>query len=244
MPRITAHRGRLCAHDAENALGSIDATVAAGVTAIEVDLRTSRDGAIFLLHDDTLERCTDGEGNIAQAADSYLLGLRLTDGQAPIPTFAQLLAWMADHRQVTVMLDLKGADSAQVLEALAQRDVAQQAILLTFSETATDEAISIAHDATVSMLVTDAAVLLRSSSHKLAYYLPQNADLSLFRAAAETGRPIITDALMPVPGGSLDQIATTSGDAVYRQFCDSRAITYLVTDRPLAAQRAVGDAAR
>lgn len=60
-PKIVAHRGggKLAP---ENTLAAIDVGASFGHTMIEFDAKLSRDGQIFLLHDDTLERTSSGAG--------------------------------------------------------------------------------------------------------------------------------------------------------------------------------------
>jgi len=60
-PAIVAHRGggKLAP---ENTLAAIDVGARYGHTMIEFDAKLSRDGQIFLLHDDTLERTSNGWG--------------------------------------------------------------------------------------------------------------------------------------------------------------------------------------
>lgn len=60
-PHIVAHRGggKLAP---ENTLAAIDVGAGFGHTMIEFDAKLSQDGQIFLLHDDTLERTSNGWG--------------------------------------------------------------------------------------------------------------------------------------------------------------------------------------
>ncbi len=60
-PRIVAHRGggKLAP---ENTLAAIDVGARLGHKMIEFDVKLSRDGHIFLLHDDNLERTSNGWG--------------------------------------------------------------------------------------------------------------------------------------------------------------------------------------
>lgn len=60
-PRIVAHRGggKLAP---ENTLASIDVGAKYGHKMIEFDAKLSKDGEIFLLHDDNLERTSNGWG--------------------------------------------------------------------------------------------------------------------------------------------------------------------------------------
>ena len=62
-PQVVSHRTN--AGDApENTLAGIEAAVRDGCAAVEVDVRASADGALVLLHDETLARTT---GEIGRA---------------------------------------------------------------------------------------------------------------------------------------------------------------------------------
>jgi glycerophosphoryl diester phosphodiesterase len=61
LPRLLAHRGAL-RYAPENTLASLRAAARLGATWVEFDVQRSRDGRLFLLHDDGLERTTDGAG--------------------------------------------------------------------------------------------------------------------------------------------------------------------------------------
>ena len=60
-PHIVAHRGG-GKRAPENTLAAIDTGARHGHTMIEFDVKLSRDGYIFLLHDDNLERTSNGWG--------------------------------------------------------------------------------------------------------------------------------------------------------------------------------------
>jgi glycerophosphoryl diester phosphodiesterase len=49
----------------ENTLAAFRKAVALGVDALEMDLHVTRDGEVVVIHDETLDRTTDGQGNIA-----------------------------------------------------------------------------------------------------------------------------------------------------------------------------------
>lgn len=71
-PHIVAHRGggKLAP---ENTLAAIDVGARFGHTMIEFDAKLSADGQIFLLHDDTLERTSDGIGIAGRLSWAQLL---------------------------------------------------------------------------------------------------------------------------------------------------------------------------
>lgn len=70
-PRWIAHRGG-GALAPENTLAAFDAGAAHGFRMFECDVKLSADGVAFLLHDDTLDRTTDGDGPAGMQAWSEL----------------------------------------------------------------------------------------------------------------------------------------------------------------------------
>lgn len=75
IPRIIGHRGAK-AHAPENTLASVRLARAHGARWVEVDVKLSRDGAPVLMHDERLERTTDGRGEVR---DMDLADLRRLD---------------------------------------------------------------------------------------------------------------------------------------------------------------------
>ncbi|QEH38593.1 Glycerophosphoryl diester phosphodiesterase [Aquisphaera giovannonii] len=61
--RISLHRGA-SQYAPENTLPAFEAAARMGVDLVEFDIRTTRDGVPFLLHDDRLDRTTTGRGPI------------------------------------------------------------------------------------------------------------------------------------------------------------------------------------
>ena len=60
---VIGHRGGAGAAP-ENTVAAIQHGIAAGADAIEFDIHATRDGRIVVIHDDTLERTTDGTGTV------------------------------------------------------------------------------------------------------------------------------------------------------------------------------------
>jgi glycerophosphoryl diester phosphodiesterase len=63
-PRVIAHRGGRGLWP-ENTLLAFERAAALGVDVLEMDLRRTRDGEIVVLHDETVDRTTDGQGAVA-----------------------------------------------------------------------------------------------------------------------------------------------------------------------------------
>jgi glycerophosphoryl diester phosphodiesterase len=62
-PLVTSHAA--CkGHAPENTLAGIDAALRLGADAIEIDVHCTADGVPVLIHDETVDRTTDGAGNV------------------------------------------------------------------------------------------------------------------------------------------------------------------------------------
>jgi len=62
-PRIAGHRGA-AGTVPENTLASFRRGLEDGATFIELDVHSSRDGEIVIIHDETVQRTTDGKGAV------------------------------------------------------------------------------------------------------------------------------------------------------------------------------------
>ena len=62
-PRLVCHRGGSLIAP-ENTFAAADAALNMGAHLIELDVRESADGVLYVLHDQTLDRTTDGSGPI------------------------------------------------------------------------------------------------------------------------------------------------------------------------------------
>jgi glycerophosphoryl diester phosphodiesterase len=142
-PVISAHRGAL-ALAPENTLASYEYAFAYGVDLVEVDVQQTADGRFVALHDDTVDRTTDGHGRVAALTLAELQALdaghcatpgrgrgtapaaacRAGGGDFPfrgrghrIPTLDEVLA--ALPRTTAIMIEVKaGGFEAQVAETL------------------------------------------------------------------------------------------------------------------------------
>ncbi|MFI5729969.1 glycerophosphodiester phosphodiesterase [Kribbella sp. NPDC051587] len=87
---ITGHRGSL-GTEPENTLRSFRRAVADGCHEIELDLRVSADGELVIIHDATVDRTTDGSGEVASLTLAELRSLDAGRGEV-IPTWAETIA--------------------------------------------------------------------------------------------------------------------------------------------------------
>ena len=76
-------------HAPENTLAGIHKAIELGSEAIEIDVQASSDGVPVLMHDLTVDRTTNGTGEIASLTLAELKALET--GGEPIPTLAEVL---------------------------------------------------------------------------------------------------------------------------------------------------------
>lgn len=112
---IVAHRGAMM-EKPENTMPAFQRAYELGVDIVEVDVRTSRDGHLFVLHDATLDRTTNATGPASQLTLVELQSLDAGSWFHPayagetIPTLRQVLEW-ARAKDLQVLLDLKESGS-------------------------------------------------------------------------------------------------------------------------------------
>lgn len=104
---VVAHRGDW-RNAPENSLQAIKNCIQMGVDMVEIDVRESKDGVLVLMHDETIDRTTTGEGKISEWTFDSLQSLRLVDGlNVPtdhrIPTLEEAL--LAAKDKILINLD-------------------------------------------------------------------------------------------------------------------------------------------
>ncbi len=110
VTQTVAHRGA-SAERPENTLAAMRRAIEVGATAVEVDVRTTKDGRLVVLHDATLDRTTDGEGALGDASFAELREVDAGswfDGKYAgerVPSLDEVLAQCKGR--VDVLLDLK-----------------------------------------------------------------------------------------------------------------------------------------
>ena len=76
---IAAHRGGPAPGFPENAIETLKQSRAAGLIVFEIDIGETRDGVLFLMHDDRLGRTTNGDGYVSDTSWDVMSGLKLKD---------------------------------------------------------------------------------------------------------------------------------------------------------------------
>src|SRR5262249_47949177 len=117
----SAHRGEHL-HQPENSLPAIQGAIDAGMDFVELDVRTTSDGHLVLMHDRTVDRMTNGHGLVSEMRLADLrkldLGVRFP-GQFSglhVPTFDEALALAKD--KIGIYIDTKSASPTDLVAAI------------------------------------------------------------------------------------------------------------------------------
>lgn len=126
---VVVHRGAN-ALAPENTLPSADSALVHGADWIEVDVRTSRDGVLYNLHDAELDRTTNGSGIIGDWLSADIDTLDAGQWFAPefrglrVPTIASMLDGLRDR--ALVYFDVKDGDLQQLVMMVRQKGFADR----------------------------------------------------------------------------------------------------------------------
>lgn len=124
-PLVVSHRTN-AGNAPENTLAGIEAAIRDGAHAIEVDIRATRDGALVLLHDETLERTTGEPRSVADVTLAELRELRIRDPHGRVepqhvPTLDEALEAIAGRRAIEIDLPMRGLELA-IAETVRRHD--------------------------------------------------------------------------------------------------------------------------
>jgi len=133
---VIAHRG-VSAEAPENTVAAFDRAIALGCDAIETDIQASRDGVLVLIHDERVDRTTDGQGAVADRTFSELRALdagswkdRRFAGQQ-IPTLDEFLDRYVPRIPAYLEIKAPGVELAS-LQAVRRRGLLDRVVFTSF----------------------------------------------------------------------------------------------------------------
>lgn len=155
---ILGHRG--APYDApENTLRAFALAMEQGADGVELDVQLSADGVPVVIHDATLERTTDGRGEVAAHPVEALR--RVRSAGEPVPTLAEAVEW-ARKADAFLNVEIKapGAAAASV-RAVREGGWMERTLFSSFDADTVAQVGRLAAEARRSLLseTWDAAVL-------------------------------------------------------------------------------------
>ncbi|MEM1096480.1 MAG: glycerophosphodiester phosphodiesterase family protein [Bacteroidota bacterium] len=240
-PLISAHRGGFQRGFPENAIPSMERVLRLTPALLEIDIQLTEDSVLVLMHDDTVDRTTNGEGAVSDYTMAELRQLLLVDPYGVVtpfrvPTFNEVLAWSEARAVLTV--DVKrGVPPEAVVEAIRAQEAENRAVVIVSSPEVFARYYALAPDLNYSLTI--------SSEERLDELLASGADLS--RVSAWTGvgeaKPALIARLNALgisaamgTFGLIDERAVQAGSEVYDAYL-SQGVNILATDTfPIAVE--------
>ncbi|MDA6070522.1 glycerophosphodiester phosphodiesterase [Flavobacterium sp. AC] len=117
-----AHRGAK-GYEPENTLKSFQKALDLNADGIELDVHLSSDGHIIVIHDETIDRTTNGKGFV-NAFSLAELKTFLIDGKYQIPTLKEVFDLV--DKKCLINIELKGLGTAGKVVALIEEYIAEK----------------------------------------------------------------------------------------------------------------------
>lgn len=145
LPKLVGHRGA-SALAPENTMASFKRALADGADIVELDVRVTADGVVIVMHDDTVDRTTDGSGGVSELTLEEIQGLDAGSwfhprfAGEPVPTLAEVLGWA--QGRVELFLEIKYDWSSSeidprlvpaVVDLVAERAMVDEVALISFN---------------------------------------------------------------------------------------------------------------
>ncbi|RLE50640.1 MAG: glycerophosphodiester phosphodiesterase [Candidatus Methanomethylicota archaeon] len=132
MVFVIGHRGAK-AYEPENTLRSLARALTFGVDAVEVDVRACKDGALVVIHDETVDRTTNGKGKVKDLTLNQLKRLDAGMGEK-IPLLSEVLDFVKGKSMLLIEIKEKGIEDRVVKEVI-DRDMLGDVVFISFYHT-------------------------------------------------------------------------------------------------------------
>ena len=125
------HRGAR-AYEPENTLRSFKRALDLGVDAVELDVRRTRDNEMIVIHDDNVDRTTNGTGPVSGLTLAEIRKLVVEKGER-IPTLEEALDFLDKRVKILIELKEKGLEE-NLLDLICKKQLERSVIITSFLE--------------------------------------------------------------------------------------------------------------
>jgi glycerophosphoryl diester phosphodiesterase len=129
---VIAHRGEHLRHP-ENTMPAFAEAVRVSADYIEVDVRTTSDGKLVLMHDASVTRTTDGQGDVAKMTFDEIRALDAGIKKGPefkgvrVPTFDEVLDYA--RGKINIYVDVKQVVAKDLVEHIHDRGMTDHVVI-------------------------------------------------------------------------------------------------------------------
>ncbi|MFY0593646.1 glycerophosphodiester phosphodiesterase family protein [Roseivirga sp.] len=245
VPMVSAHRGGPYPGFPENAIATFNEVLKYTSAVVECDIEMTSDSVLVMMHDNSLDRTTNGTGLVKNVTWEYIQTLKLEDNDGvltdfEVPTLKEVLAWSKGKALLT--LDVKrGVPFQKVIEEVRSVGAEDYSAIITYSANDAQLVNELAPELMISVGIGNMDAY---NAHKklgipdnnmIAFTGVSEPDPSLYQFLHEKGIYTILGVL-----GNLDRKAMSKGDSIYAGFVN-RGADILATDRPIEASKVLED---
>lgn len=172
-PLVIAHRGA-SSYAPENTLAAFDLAIQMGVGDLELDVHATSDGHVVVIHDETVDRTTNGSGPVT---GHTLAGLAALDAGAwfhpkfageRIPTFAAVLERYQGRAHIHAEIKGRSADlSHRTVDLIRRFGMVKQVTITSFQKARLEETRAYAPELPTGWLVAEASDALVAQARAL-----------------------------------------------------------------------------
>ena len=247
IPNISVHRGgKGLINYPENCLETIKYVSDSIYGIYEIDVAQTKDNKLVLMHDNSIDRTTNGAGLVSKMTYEELQSFNLIDDFGnltpyKVPLFVDVLKWCRTNN-IILTIDIKrGVSQAVIVDAIRQVEAEDISILITYDLDQALSAHTLAPDLLLSVSARNETELKRLLGSKiptrnlLAFTGTRLSEPSLYKELHNKDIVCILGTL-----GNLDQRAEARGDHLYKNW-RAMGVDIFATDRPFEVAQSINN---
>lgn len=166
--KIWAHRGCSQMHPENTITAFLQAIEIKGLTGIELDIQMTKDGEIVVIHDESVDRTTDGTGYVKDYTYAELRKLSIetrSGSKERVPSIQEVLDLLQDKMAAGMLLNIELKNSVipypgmekKIIELTARRNLQRQVVYSSFYTMSLHRVREIDTNAAIGVLDTRAS---------------------------------------------------------------------------------------
>jgi glycerophosphoryl diester phosphodiesterase len=246
-PNISVHRGgKGLLNYPENCLETLQYVNDSISAVYEVDVAQTKDGQLVLMHDNSIERTTNGSGLVKDLTYNELKKYNLIDDYSnvtkfKIPLFSQVLKWCKTNNVILTVDIKRSVGQDLVIKAIKEAKAEDISIIITYDIAQAQSAYNLAPELLLSVSARNHEEFDRlldaeiPTENMLAFTGTRLSDTSLFERLHAENIVCMLGTL-----GNLDRQAEAKGNHLY-EIWKNKGVDILATDRPFEAFNAINN---
>lgn len=246
QPLVSGHRGaKEYLNYPENCLETFQYLRSKINCIIECDVAQTKDGVLVMMHDRSIDRTTNGSGQIGNKTYDEIKDLYLKDFEGnlteyKIPTFEAVLKWATESNTILSVDKKKSVALNDIINAIEKQNAEANCMMISYSLNMSKEIYDLAPELMQSVSIRSMEELKRWETNKIppadktiAFTGTRQSPKELYEAIHKYGISCIFGTL-----GNIDNQAQRRGNQVYKELIQ-KGVDIIATDRPLEVAEAM-----